>query len=81
MSAAVAKKAKGEADSILHRFLPRLHAVKVLDPACGSGDFLYVTLQKLKDLEKEVILFATQQGLGGYWLYKSLCCATGNTFS
>lgn len=66
MSAAVAKKAKSEADSILHRFLTRLHAVKVLDPACGSGNFLYVTLQKLKDLEKEVILFAMQQGLGGY---------------
>jgi hypothetical protein len=66
MSAAVAKKAKGEADSILHRFLVRLHAVRVLDPACGSGNFLYVTLQKLKDLEKEVILFAMQQGLGGY---------------
>jgi type II restriction/modification system DNA methylase subunit YeeA len=66
MSAAVAKKAKGEADSILHRFLMRLHAVRVLDPACGSGNFLYVTLQKLKDLEKEVILFAMQQGLGGY---------------
>ena len=26
----------------------------MLDPACGSGNFLYVTLQKLKDLEKEV---------------------------
>ena len=40
------------------RFLDRLGAVKVLDPACGSGNFLYVTLQKLKDLEKEVIVFA-----------------------
>ena len=30
----------------------------MLDPACGSGNFLYVTLQKLKDLEKEVILYA-----------------------
>lgn len=27
----------------------------VLDPACGSGNFLYVSLQLLKDLEKEVI--------------------------
>ncbi len=38
----------------------------MLDPACGSGNFLYVTLQKLKDLEKEVILFAMDNGLGGF---------------
>ncbi|MFH0962777.1 MAG: DNA methyltransferase, partial [Planctomycetota bacterium] len=38
--------------------LVRLSKVKVLDPACGSGNFLYVTLQKLKDLEKEVITYA-----------------------
>jgi len=38
----------------------------VLDPACGSGNFLYVTLQKLKDLEKEVILHAGEQGLGAF---------------
>lgn len=36
----------------------RLAEVKVLDPACGSGNFLYVTLQKLKDLEKEALVFA-----------------------
>ena len=34
----------------------------VLDPACGSGNFLYVSLQMLLDLEKEVITFATQLG-------------------
>ena len=44
----------------------RLPTVKVLDPACGSGNFLYVTLQKLKDLEKEVILFAMEHGLGSF---------------
>ena len=27
---------------------------EVLDPACGSANFLYVTLQKLKDLEKRL---------------------------
>ena len=35
--------------------LARLRTVTVLDPACGSGNFLYVSLQLLKDLEKEVI--------------------------
>ncbi|MBI4026066.1 MAG: class I SAM-dependent DNA methyltransferase, partial [Verrucomicrobia bacterium] len=33
-----------------------------LDPACGSGNFLYVSLQLLLSLEKEVIAFATQLG-------------------
>ena len=36
--------------------------ITVLDPACGSGNFLYVSLQMLLDLEKEVITFATQLG-------------------
>lgn len=51
-----AKTKKGKA--LIRDFLGRLQAVTVLDPACGSGNFLYVTLQKLKDLEKEVIVFA-----------------------
>jgi len=38
--------------------------VTVLDPACGSGNFLFVTLRKLKDLEKDVIVFAAST-IGG----------------
>ncbi|MEO7298769.1 MAG: DNA methyltransferase [Verrucomicrobiota bacterium] len=34
----------------------------MLDPACGSGNFLYVSLQLLLSLEKEVVAFATQLG-------------------
>ena len=34
----------------------------MLDPACGSGNFLYVSLQLLLDLEKELITFATALG-------------------
>lgn len=33
----------------------RLNTIKVLDPACGSGNFLYVALGLLLDLEKAVI--------------------------
>ena len=36
-------------------FLHRLCTVRVLDPACGSGNFLYVTLEHLKRLEGEVL--------------------------
>ncbi len=38
----------------------------MLDPACGSGNFLYVALQKLKDLEKEVAVYADACGLGSF---------------
>ena len=43
--------------------LARIRTVTVLDPACGSGNFLYVALQLLMDLEKEVIHHPLWQGL------------------
>ncbi|HEY5345887.1 MAG TPA: DNA methyltransferase [Verrucomicrobiae bacterium] len=46
----------------LAAFQNKLSAVTVLDPACGSGNFLYVSLQLLLSLEKEVIAYATQLG-------------------
>lgn len=44
-----------EAVAELLRFHHRLCTVRVLDPACGSGNFLYVTLEHLKRLEGEVL--------------------------
>jgi len=41
-------------------FLERLRSVTVLDPACGSGNFLYIALQQLKDLEREAIIWGSQ---------------------
>jgi len=38
----------------IRAFHRRLCAVRVLDPACGSGNFLYVTLEHLKRLEGEI---------------------------
>jgi hypothetical protein len=64
LTKAQSTKASDEADHMVQRFHARLTQVTVLDPACGSGNFLYVTLQKLKDLEKAVIVFAAQNGLG-----------------
>ncbi len=49
------------AQQLLVGFSSRLAAVRVLDPACGSGNFLYVALKLLLDLEKEVITFAATQ--------------------
>jgi hypothetical protein len=46
----------------LDAFLKKLRKLIIMDPACGSANFLYISLQMLLDLEKEVITFATQLG-------------------
>ncbi len=50
-------------DRAILDFAERLHHVTVLDPACGSGNFLYVAINMLLDLEKEVIAYAATRGL------------------
>ncbi|HSH82714.1 MAG TPA: DNA methyltransferase [Herpetosiphonaceae bacterium] len=52
-----------EIEGRLFGFLSKLGQTKVLDPACGSGNFLYVALHQMKGLEKEVIQYATGVGL------------------
>lgn len=47
-------------EKVLETFLDRLASIRVLDPACGSGNFLYVSLQCLKDLEREAINWGAQ---------------------
>ncbi|MDO7849163.1 class I SAM-dependent DNA methyltransferase, partial [Hymenobacter sp. M29] len=59
------KKAVAEARAELLRFLHRLTSVRILDPACGSGNFLYVTLEHLKRLEGEVLAALAQLGQSG----------------
>ncbi len=56
---------KGSEDAArarLGKFQERLASVKVLDPACGSGNFLYIALRSLLDLEKQVIDFNDARG-------------------
>jgi type I restriction-modification system DNA methylase subunit len=36
-------------------FLEKLRTIRILDPACGTGNFLYVALDLLKGLEQEVL--------------------------
>ena len=54
-----ATPADQDPDRVFDAFLERLRGVRVLDPACGSGNFLYVTLRALKDLEWEAILWGS----------------------
>lgn len=56
--------AVSRAEARLDQFLKRLADVRVLDPACGSGNFLYLALQALKDLERRAIVEAVDMGLG-----------------
>ena len=49
----------------LEAFRQRLASVTVLDPACGSGNFLYIALRSLLDFEKEVIDYAAARGWHG----------------
>ena len=51
-----------EASATLHAFHHRLCQVRVLDPACGTANFLYVTLEHLKRLEGEVLDLLDQFG-------------------
>lgn len=60
------EKARAE----IRAFHKRLCDLRILDPACGSGNFLYVTLEHMKRLEGEVIdllrdLGEAQKTLGG----------------
>ncbi|MGI4939701.1 MAG: class I SAM-dependent DNA methyltransferase, partial [Janthinobacterium lividum] len=43
------------AAALVRGFHATLCAVRVLDPACGTGNFLYVTLELMKRLEGEVL--------------------------
>ena len=62
-SPAAGTKRWNEAKRRYQAFLNRLRAFTVLDPACGSGNFLYLALQSLKDLEHRVQLEAEALGL------------------
>ena len=56
-------RARNEFAGALFAFQEELAAVTILDPACGSGNFLYVALARLQDLEKEVVTYGLANGL------------------
>ena len=62
-SKAVKTRHRKQAESRLNLFLERLGNFTVLDPACGSGNFLYLALHALHDLEHRVQLEAEALGL------------------
>ncbi len=46
---------KKKAAAVIRRFHDHLVHTRVLDPACGSGNFLYVTLDLFKEIEAEAL--------------------------
>lgn len=51
------------AEEARSRYLERLRNLHILDPACGSGNFLYLALQGVKDLENRANLECEMLGL------------------
>lgn len=49
--------------TLLQGFFNRINAFRVLDPACGSGNFLYLALKALRDIEKRAHVDAQELGL------------------
>jgi hypothetical protein len=54
-SSAERDSAKREAVAAVRAFHHQLCTTRVLDPACGTGNFLYVSLELMKRLEGEVL--------------------------
>ncbi len=55
----------GKTDEALRearRFHESLCETRVLDPACGTGNFLYVAMEMMKKLEGDVVDFITELG-------------------
>lgn len=58
-----ANECEREAQALFNSFLEKLKGFRILDPACGSGNFLYLALKALKDLEHKINLEAEALGL------------------
>ncbi|HEY2498086.1 MAG TPA: DNA methyltransferase [Candidatus Angelobacter sp.] len=72
-----AKKKIAELRTLLKSFAEDVAQVRVLDPACGSGNFLYVALKSLLDLEKEISFFAASNGISGFLTFTHPQCLYG----
>jgi type II restriction/modification system DNA methylase subunit YeeA len=56
-------KLRAQMQDKLYAWLAELSQVRILDPACGSGNFLYLALRRMLDLWREVYLFNAEHGL------------------
>jgi type II restriction/modification system DNA methylase subunit YeeA len=66
-SGQVHTRLRRELSNLLTGFADEIAMTTVLDPACGSGNFLYVALRELLGLEKEVITLSADLGVGAFF--------------
>jgi type II restriction/modification system DNA methylase subunit YeeA len=76
-SPAARTRAFNEATALKTEFLERLKNFRVLDPACGSGNFLYLALKELKNLEHQVNTDCEKLGLERSLLFVGPECVKG----
>ncbi len=60
-------KLQAQLSQLFTGFADEIAQVRVLDPSCGSGNFLYVALRLLLDLQKAVNTAAIEMGAGGFF--------------
>jgi type II restriction/modification system DNA methylase subunit YeeA len=71
LAASAAGKSKGAAynklrdqmQATLYAWAEELSSIRILDPACGSGNFLYLALKRMLDLWQQARIFAAEHGL------------------
>ena len=62
-NAAARRKLRAQLEQTVNSWVEELSKVRVLDPACGSGNFLYLALKRMLDLWKEAQVFSAQHHL------------------
>jgi len=56
-------KLRAQMQEKLFAWVEELASVRILDPACGSGNLLYLALKRMLDLWREVQVFSAEHGL------------------
>ena len=56
-------KLREQMQAKLYAWVEELAGIRILDPACGSGNFLYLALKRMLDLWQEARIFAADHGL------------------
>jgi type II restriction/modification system DNA methylase subunit YeeA len=56
-------KLRDELQGKIFAWIGELSSVRILDPACGSGNFLYLALRRMLDLWHEARVFSAEYGL------------------
>lgn len=56
-------RANRPAAKLLIEWAEKLSKIRILDPACGSGNFLYIAMKQLLDLWDEARTFGLERGL------------------